>query len=304
MENIDNYIKKFKASSNLVAVKELFNTILFNFSLIYFQEDINKYLFIITLSLVQLRWFMIFHDLGHNSFFPSSKLNNYLHYLISFIVFTPYSWKYAHSQHHMMNSKSIDYNDTIYLTKKEYDNLNIFYKYLYVIFRNPIIYFTITPIIQWFIHYRIPIKINKWHTVTSKLVNTFVNILYANIAYNDVYSYYISMYICSILGLMLFHIQHTYENSYISHDNKWTKYDSALKGSSYIKIPYFLKWFTMGIEYHHIHHLNSNIPGYSLQKCHEEAPSHFWKDVTFLNYKNIYKSLKIMFYDEDKKIYY
>ena len=52
------------------------------------------------------------------------------------------------------------------------------------------------------------------------------------------------------------------------------------------------------------HHLNSNIPGYSLQKCHEEAPSHFWKDVTFLNYKNIYKSLKIMFYDEDKKIYY
>ncbi len=54
MENIDNYIKKFKASSNLVAVKELFNTILFNFSLIYFQEDINKYLFIITLSLVQL----------------------------------------------------------------------------------------------------------------------------------------------------------------------------------------------------------------------------------------------------------
>ena len=32
-----------------------------------------------------------------------------------------------------------------------------------------------------------------------------------------------------------------------------------------------LAWITFGIEYHHIHHLNSRVPSYNLQKCHDEG---------------------------------
>jgi hypothetical protein len=46
-----------------------------------------------------------------------------------------------------------------------------------------------------------------------------------------------------------------------------------LLGSSFIQIPYLLKYFTMGIEYHHIHHTNAKIPGYNLQQYHEEVVS-------------------------------
>ena len=53
----------------------------------------------------------------------------------------------------------------------------------------------------------------------------------------------------------------------------------------------------MGIEFHHIHHLNIKIPGYNLKKCHI---NHF----TFikpLSLKQIYNSLTYTLYDEDKK---
>jgi hypothetical protein len=30
-----------------------------------------------------------------------------------------------------------------------------------------------------------------------------------------------------------------------------------------------LRPFTNGIEYHHIHHLNTNVPSYIIQECHE-----------------------------------
>ena len=33
-----------------------------------------------------------------------------------------------------------------------------------------------------------------------------------------------------------------------------------------------LQWFTCGIQYHHIHHYRTNIPGYKLKEVHERAP--------------------------------
>ena len=47
---------------------------------------------------------------------------------------------------------------------------------------------------------------------------------------------------------------------------EWKQKDSGIHGSSFIQIPFFFKYFFMGIEYHHIHHMNSKIPGYNLQK--------------------------------------
>ena len=41
-------------------------------------------------------------------------------------------------------------------------------------------------------------------------------------------------------------------------------FENGLKGASYIKVPWFFRFFTFGIEYHHIHHLNARIPGYYL----------------------------------------
>ena len=59
-------------------------------------------------------------------------------------------------------------------------------------------------------------------------------------------------------------------------------FENGLKGASYIKVPWFFRFFTFGIEYHHIHHLNARIPGYYLQECHDQAlliDKDIWNDV-------------------------
>ena len=301
---LDIHINNYK-TNNILAFKELVLTILFNYIILYIRHDINIGLWIFLNTLILLRWFMIFHDVGHNSFFTYKKWNKYTQKFVSYLIFTPSKWKYAHTYHHNNNGKNIEYNDTIFMTKNQYDNSSKIIKITYNIIRNPIIFFIFTPFINWFIIYRTPIESNKWINIYNKIENTIFNIILVYIIYNDYFIYYyISVYFSALLGLVLFHLQHTYENSYIYEDKRnWNKYISSLKSSSHLKIPYIFKWFTMGIEYHHIHHLNSKVPGFLLQKCHDEAPRHFWNDVTYLNYKDIYKSLKLMFYDEVKRIY-
>ena len=40
----------------------------------------------------------------------------------------------------------------------------------------------------------------------------------------------------------------------------------ALEGSSYLKLPKILQWFTGNIGLHHIHHARPTIPNYNLQR--------------------------------------
>ena len=46
----------------------------------------------------------------------------------------------------------------------------------------------------------------------------------------------------------------------------------ALRGSSYLKLPKALQFFSGNIGLHHVHHLNARIPNYNLQGAHDEIP--------------------------------
>jgi len=45
--------------------------------------------------------------------------------------------------------------------------------------------------------------------------------------------------------------------------------DAALRGSSYLKLPRVLQAFTGNIGLHHVHHLSQKLPGYYLQRAHD-----------------------------------
>ena len=45
--------------------------------------------------------------------------------------------------------------------------------------------------------------------------------------------------------------------------------DAALRGSSYLRLPAPLRWFTGSIGLHHVHHVAPRIPNYRLQSCHD-----------------------------------
>ena len=73
-------------------------------------------------------------------------------------------------------------------------------------------------------------------------------------------------------GVFLFYVQHQFEDTYWESSTDWTFTDAALRGSSYLKLPQPLQFFTGNIGLHHVHHLNARIPNYNLQRAHDENP--------------------------------
>ena len=107
------------------------------------------------------------------------------------------------------------------------------------------------------------------------------------------------------IGFMIFHNQHTFNPAYVVNDKEWNKKDSGLLGSSFIQIPPYFNYFTSGIEYHHIHHMNATVPGYNMHKLHEEITikTDELDNITHLSMRECYHNLRYSLYDEDNNKY-
>ena len=75
--------------------------------------------------------------------------------------------------------------------------------------------------------------------------------------------------IAGSVGIWLFYVQHQFEDVYWSAHDEWSYAEAALRGSSYLKLPKVLQFFTGNIGLHHVHHLNARIPNYNLQRAHD-----------------------------------
>ena len=64
-------------------------------------------------------------------------------------------------------------------------------------------------------------------------------------------------------------MQHQFEDTYWQAHADWRYDHAALAGSSYLKLPGVLRFFTGNIGFHHVHHLSVGIPNYNLQAAHE-----------------------------------
>ena len=70
--------------------------------------------------------------------------------------------------------------------------------------------------------------------------------------------------------MWLFYVQHQFEDTYWQSGESWSYADAALRGSSYLKLPRVLQFFTGNIGLHHVHHLNARVPNYHLQRAHDD----------------------------------
>jgi omega-6 fatty acid desaturase (delta-12 desaturase) len=77
------------------------------------------------------------------------------------------------------------------------------------------------------------------------------------------------------VGILLFTIQHNFEDSYATDTARVCHYKAALEGTSMLVLPRILNWFTADIAYHHLHHLSVAIPNYQLAACHHKYESLF-----------------------------
>ena len=93
-------------------------------------------------------------------------------------------------------------------------------------------------------------------------------------------------------------MQHQFEDTYWERRDDWSFAESALQGSSHLKLPQPLQFFTGNIGLHHVHHLNARIPNYNLQRAHDENP--IFHDVPTLSLWDAARSVRLKLWDEDR----
>jgi len=276
---------------------------------LYYSLEISYWLTLalaIPASGFLVRIFIIFHDCGHGSFFKSNKANLIVGYLTGIINFAPYhDWRYKHAQHHAtcsdLDRRGI--GDVWTLTTEEYLSLPTLQKLTYRLYRHPVVMFGFGPLWLFMINHRFaPRDAKKRERVSVYLTNLGLFILIVIISLLiGVKAYLLIQFpvlmIAGSMGIWLFYVQHQYEDVYWNTHDVWDYQDAALEGSSFYKLPAILQWFSGNIGFHHVHHLNSRIPNYNLQRCHEQIA--MFREVKPLRFFTSLKSLRFRLYDEE-----
>jgi omega-6 fatty acid desaturase (delta-12 desaturase) len=254
-----------------------------------------------------VRIFIIFHDCGHNSFFKSRRLNKIVGIIAGALVFTPYhKWHYQHMVHHKtvgdLDKRGM--GDIKILTVKEYKNSSKKERIFYRLYRNPIILFLIAPFFLFAIFFRFPDKklskkINLYSHITTVSIIAAITIISFIIGLKTYVLIQIPvLYFASAFGVWLFYLQHQFKEVMWERTNNWDYTTIAMDGSSFVKFPPLLQWFSGNIGFHHIHHLSPKVPNYNLEKCYKENPLFQKKPMTFMA---SLRSAKYSLWDEEKQ---
>jgi omega-6 fatty acid desaturase (delta-12 desaturase) len=99
-------------------------------------------------------------------------------------------------------------------------------------------------------------------------------------------------------GVFLFYVQHQFEDVYWENNENWSFANAALHGSSHLRLPQPLQFFTGNIGLHHVHHLNARIPNYNLQRAHDE--NEIFHDVPTLSFWDGVKATRLKLWDESR----
>jgi omega-6 fatty acid desaturase (delta-12 desaturase) len=233
-----------------------------------------------------VRIFIIQHDCGHGSFFRSRRANRLVGWICSVFTLTPYaSWRRHHAGHHRMwnnldrRSTGVDIYSSC-MTVAEYRALSRLHRFLYRLVRNPLIQNIALPPLVFLFLYRLPFDTGKnWSRERWGIQLTNIAIVGVVAGGALLFGWEVAlvqlpiMILASIIGVWLFSVQHRFENSYWARQENWTPEQASIRGSSHLKLPKPLQWFTGNIGLHHIHHLNPRIPNYRLQDCHDSSPA-------------------------------
>ncbi len=248
-----------------------------------------------------IRTFIVFHDCTHGSFFASKKANERVGGVLGVVLWMPFhSWRHKHAVHHAtagdLDRRGV--GDIQTLTVAEYRARPWWGRIGYQLFRNPLVMFGLGPLWVIVVGPRLfgPSASRK---VRRSVLGTdlVLALVVGGSCWVLGWQTFLIVQVPSLLltgsaGIWLFYVQHQFEDSYWQARPDWHYEDAALRGSSYLKLPKILQFFTGSIGFHHVHHLSVRIPNYNLERAHkaspkfEEAPTlTLWQGLTASRWK-------------------
>ena len=313
MKSLKSNVQPYAQANTKKAVWQLVNSLVPYFIMWGAMIWSLQYTYWLTLGLAliasffQIRIFILFHDCGHNSLFPSLKTNRIIGFILGVLVFTPSEqWWRSHAIHHA-SSGNLDKRgtgDVMTYTIEEYKNKPALARLGYRLFRNPLVMFFLGPVYMFIISHRIPkLKLGRreamyqlWHNLALAGVILVMSLLIGFKSYVIIQLPVI--WLSGIMGIWLFFVQHQYEGVYWAHSGEWNYVASALQGASYYKLPKILQWISGNIGFHHVHHLNPKIPNYNLEACHNNSEV-LQKAVKTIDFLEGFKSIGLDLIDDN-----
>jgi acyl-lipid omega-6 desaturase (Delta-12 desaturase) len=254
-----------------------------------------------------VRTFIVFHDCGHGSFLPNRTANKCVGVACGFLVFSPFgSWRHEHAVHHA-TAGDLDHRgmgDVQTLTVAEYRALSKPARLGYRVLRSPFVLLVLGPLWALVLKPRlIPAWARRrfWRPIlaTDVALGAVLCGLCLLLGWRAVLLVQLpSAMLAGAAGVWLFYVQHQFEGVYWQRHDGWTFAESALRGSSHLKLPKVLQFFTGNIGLHHVHHLSTRIPNYNLQRAHDENP--VFHDVPTLSLWDGIRTLRLKLYDEQR----
>ncbi len=311
-----NALSAYRGSRPLSSLWQLVNT-LFLFALLWaamwWSLSIGYWLTLLlalpTAGLLA-RLFILQHDCGHGSFFPSTLVNQIVGGSLSILTLTPYQcWRRQHALHHATNAQ-LDHRgmgDVTTLTVSEYSALSGWEQWKYRLYRHPLVLFGVGPFLYFAFLQRLTNRIpGNWGRERNSIHLTNLMLLVVfGIAAWIVGPLQLAMIqvpvlaIAASVGTWLFYVQHQFNPTYWQHDEDWNYHEAALHGSSFLDLPGPLRWMTANIGFHHVHHLDSRIPNYALPRCHAALPE--LQTTERLTLRSSWHCFYLRLWDEEKQ---
>ncbi len=315
LQNWQKIVEKYQIPNTRKAIEQIITSFLpfvLIWWLMYWSLGVSYWLtlvFGIVNAFFLVRIFIIQHDCGHQSFLKSRKWNNRLGFVCSFVSLIPYRyWARSHDFHHAHNGQLEvrDIGDIDLLTVNEYKALDNWKRLKYRIYRSPPVMFLLGPLYYLLVHNRIPfIKMKGWKQARQSLrwSNVYLFLFYLALGFVFGWKQFLLVQIpiivfFAVIAIWFFYVQHQHEESYKQWKENWEYLLSAVRGSTYYKLPKLFQWLTGNIGLHHIHHLSSLIPNYNLERCNRENPI-LEKYVTVLTFRESLKCIFSKLWDEN-----
>ena len=254
-----------------------------------------------------LRTYIVFHDCTHGSLLPSKQANAWVGRALGLTVLSPFSsWRHNHAVHHAtagdLDRRGV--GDVPTLTVAEYRRLPWRKRLGYRLFRNPLVMFGLGPIFAMVIQPRLTSRSARRRIRRSVIgTNVALVVLIGLLCWLIGWREYLliqapTALLAGSVGVWLFYVQHQFEDTYWQSTGHWSYADAGLRGSSYLKLPKVLQFFTGNIGLHHVHHLNARIPNYNLQRAHDENP--ICHDVPTLSLWDGLRAVRLKLWDEER----
>ncbi len=260
-------------------------------------------------GLVIVRLFIIYHDFFHGALLRNSRAAKLILSIYGILVLAPPRvWKETHNYHHAHTAQIIGSHIGSFpvVTVEMWKKMSARDRLKYRVVRHPL-----TILLGYVPIFMIGMCVNSlrksvtkyWDSAVALALNWALTAgLIWRFGFIDAFlSYLLPLMVATAVGGYLFYAQHNFPSMQLRPRQNWTFAAAALESSSYMPMGRFWRWMTGNIGYHHVHHLNSQIPFYRLPETMAAVPELQSPGITSLAPKDISDCLRLKLWDASRQ---